>query len=166
MKHVGGLEWEVLKQVMLSFGDVAPFLRENELAPANRGKILAILDDQQKCSRLQVELAIVIDVGEHFVKAIYSLEGDGPLVFSCFEVLSTVNASIHAAHTPNTQAVIQRLSGTAGSTISSQQWLTYAKKCVESQALTTSRKSLLMSSVGVWLLSRQHNCSCFIKLMK
>ena len=31
--------WEVLKQVMLSFGDVAPFLRENELAPANRGNI-------------------------------------------------------------------------------------------------------------------------------
>ena len=125
--------WEVLKQVMLLFGDVAPFLRENEIAPANRGKILAILDDPQKYSCLQVELAVVIDVGEHFVKATYSLEGDGPLVFSCFEVLSAVNASIHAAHMPNTQAVVQRLIRATGrgSTISAQQWLMYAKKCVE-----------------------------------
>ena len=99
--------WEVLKQVMLYFGDIVPFLQENELAPATAtcGKILAILGDPVKSTRLQVELAILMDVGEHFVKATYSLEGDGPLVFSCFEVLSAVNASIHAAHLPNTQHV-------------------------------------------------------------
>jgi hypothetical protein len=56
--------WEVLKQVMLYFGDIGPFLQENEIAPANRGKILAILNDPQKNSRLQVGLAVVIDVGE------------------------------------------------------------------------------------------------------
>ena len=123
--------WEVLKQVMQYFGDVAPFLRENELAPANRGKILAIMDDLQKRSRLQVELAIVIDVGEQFVKATYSLEGDGPLVFSCFEVLSAVDASIPTVHMPNTVAIIEQISGLAGSTITSQQWLAYARKCVE-----------------------------------
>ena len=26
-----------------------------------------------------------VDVGKHFVKATYLLEGDGPLVFSCYE---------------------------------------------------------------------------------
>ena len=121
--------WEVLKQVMLYFGDIVPFLQENELASATRGKILAILGDPVKSTRLQVELAILMDVGEHFVKATYSLEGDGPLVFSCFEVLSAVNASIHAAHLPNTQAVIHRLTG--GNTAAAQECLTYAWQCVE-----------------------------------
>ena len=111
---------------MLYFGDIAPFLQENEIAPANRGKILAILNDPQKISHLQVELAVVINVGEQFVKATYSLEGDGPLVFSCFEVLSAVDASINTAHMPNTLALIERLCGMPGSTISSQQWLAYA----------------------------------------
>lgn len=111
---------------MQYFGDVASFLCENELAPANRRKIPAILDDPQKRSCLQVELAVVIDVGEQFVKATYSLEGDGPLVFSCFEVLSNVDASIR-----NTVAIIEQISGLAGSIISSQQWLAYARESVE-----------------------------------
>ena len=40
---------------------------------------------------LKLELAGTIDVGEHFVKATYFLEGDGPLVFACYEKLSTVS---------------------------------------------------------------------------
>ena len=84
-----------------------------------------ILNDPQKKSSLQVELAVVIDVGEQFVKATYSLEGDGPLVFTCFEVLSAVDAS---SHLPNTSAVIEHLSTIS---ISSQQWLAYARKCVQ-----------------------------------
>ena len=75
--------------------------------------------------------SVVVNVGEQFVKATYSLEGDGSLVFSCFEVLSAVDASIHAAPLTNTLAVIEHLSGMPGSTISSQQWLAYASKCVE-----------------------------------
>ena len=39
---------------------------------------------------LKLELAATIDVGEHFVKATYFLEGDGPLVFACYEKLSAV----------------------------------------------------------------------------
>ena len=116
---------------MLYFGDIEPFLSENEVAPACRGKVLAILNDPQKKSHLQVELAVVIDVGEQFVKATYSLEGDGPLVFTCFEVLTAVDASIHTGHLPNTSAVIQHLSRNFGNTISSQQWLAYARRCVE-----------------------------------
>ena len=93
--------------------------------------MLAILNDPQKKSHLQVELAVVIDVGKQFVKATYSLEGDGPLVFTCFEVLTAVDASIHTGHLPNTSAVIQHLSRNFGNTISSQQWLAYARRCIE-----------------------------------
>ena len=121
--------WEVLHQTMLYFGDIAPFLQENDLSPAGRGKILAILADPQKKILLQIELAVVVDVGEQFVKATYSLEGDGPLVFSSFEILSTLNASIHAAHLPNTQAVIHTIA--RSNSAAAQQLMVYAKKCVE-----------------------------------
>ena len=73
------------------FGDVLPFLEENpDLAPATRRKLLSILQDSQKNSKLQLELAAVIDAGEPFVKATYKLEGDGTLVFSCFDVLASL----------------------------------------------------------------------------
>ena len=32
----------------------------------------------------------MVDVGVHFVNATYYLEGDGPLIFTCFERLSAV----------------------------------------------------------------------------
>ena len=73
------------------FGDVLPFLEENpDLAPATRRKLLSILQDSQKNSKLQLELAAVIDAGEPFVKATYKLEGNGALVFSCFDVLASL----------------------------------------------------------------------------
>ena len=91
--------WEVLHQVLEQFGDLELFLRNNiEVSPATRSKLLEILSDQQKCSLLKVELAVVSDLGEHFVKSTYTLEGDGPLVFDCFE------AVIHFNHYPNTLA--------------------------------------------------------------
>ena len=45
----------------------------------------------RRLMNLKLELAATIDVGEHFVKATYFLEGDGPLVFACYEKLSTVS---------------------------------------------------------------------------
>ena len=70
-------------------------------------------------------------MGEHFVRATYSFEGDGLLVFSCFEMLSAVNTSIQAVHMHNTHAVVECLSGMPGNTISYQQWLTYPRRCEE-----------------------------------
>ena len=53
-----------------------------------------------------VELAVIIDVGKHFVKATYSLENDGPLVFPCFKILSTAHVAITSLlHPPNTDFV-------------------------------------------------------------
>ena len=55
--------------------------------------------------------------------------GDGPLAFTCYEVINRVSASIHAAHTPNVNAVVQCLSGT--NTTLSVQLCDYAHKCVQ-----------------------------------
>ena len=73
VKHVGRAGGRSFIRAMLYFGDIAPFLQENDLSPAGRGKILGILADPQKKILLQVELAVVVDIGEHFVKATYSL---------------------------------------------------------------------------------------------
>ena len=71
-------KWELMKQLLLQFGDVQPFLEENDdLGPATRPKLLAILTNPQRKSLLQIELASVIDCGEPFVKATYTLEGMG-----------------------------------------------------------------------------------------
>ena len=40
--------WEVLRQVMLLFGDVAPFLQGNELAQTNHRNFFSSLDDPHK----------------------------------------------------------------------------------------------------------------------
>ena len=121
--------WEVLHQVMLYFGDIVSFLQEGDFSPANRGKILGILGDPQKKILLQIELAVVVDVGKQFVQATYSLEGDSPLVFSAFEILSAVNESIRTAHLPNTEAVIRAIAGS--NSTASEQLMLYAKNCVK-----------------------------------
>ena len=46
-------------------------------------------------------LAALIDVGVHFVNATYYLEGDGPLIFSCYERLSAVAQAVAVDHYPN-----------------------------------------------------------------
>ena len=74
-------KWEVMKQVLEYFGDVEPFLRENEndhLAPATSGQLLDIFNDASDAKDLELELAALIDGGSHFVTATYYLEGDGP----------------------------------------------------------------------------------------
>ena len=120
--------WEVYWQLMNLFGDVLPFLEENpDLAPATRRKLLGILQDSPKNSKLQLELAAVIGAGEPFVKATYTLEGDGALVFGCFDVLASLAVGIRTAHFPNLTAVSTRLS--AGNPARSQQFEQYGCLC-------------------------------------
>ena len=91
---------------------------------------MQLLSDTQKYSYLQLELAAVVDCGERFVKAMYDLEGDGPLVLRCYEVLSILNASIHTAHFPNVTAMAEKLVG-GGSAARVQQYIHYGKSCVK-----------------------------------
>ena len=115
--------WEVLHQIVQQFGDVNPFLREQtEFSVATRRKLLQILEDPVKSSRL-------IDAGEPLiVKATYLLEGDGPLALICYEIVNNLFAGINVQHFPNLLAVAQTLS--PGSASRRQQWIDYGKACV------------------------------------
>lgn len=93
---------------MMQFGDVARFVEEAkdakvclQLLP----QLQAILSGPQRPTNLKLELAAIIDVGEHFVKATYFLEGDGPLVFTCYERLSAVSQFCQAPCFPNVRAI-------------------------------------------------------------
>ena len=48
--------------------------------------------------------AAMIDAGRHFVSATYYLEGDGPLVFNCYERLSALSHAIAIDSYPNLEA--------------------------------------------------------------
>ena len=82
--------WEVCNQLLWQFGDVLPFLQSHpNFAPATTTKLTQLLSDAQKAVYLQLELAAIVDCGEKFVKATYTLEGDGPLVFQCYNILKS-----------------------------------------------------------------------------
>ena len=53
----------------------------------------------------------MIDVGKHFVKSTYTytLEGDGPPVFICYEEIKKLGAVIETAHYPNVNAIAANL---------------------------------------------------------
>ena len=61
-------------------------------------------DDPVTARDLDIELAAMIDAGKHFVQATYYLEGDGPLVFTCYEHLSALAHAIDIEAYPNTEA--------------------------------------------------------------
>ncbi len=91
-------KWELMKQMMVQFGEIEPFLNHNtDLGPSSRPRLLAILTNPEKLKHLKLELASVIDWGEVFVKATYNLEGDGPLALTCYEEVQRVVAAIRVA---------------------------------------------------------------------
>ena len=115
---------------MIQFGDVLPFLNNEEIgSPATISKLTAILSDQSKNIYLQIELAVVVDAGKNFVKATYNLEGDGPLSLSCFQVIEELEASITTSHNPNLNAVVRKLCASIHH--SETQLMAYAKKCIQ-----------------------------------
>ena len=122
--------WEVLKQVAEYFADVEPFLRENDhLAPATRQHLVNIFDSIDDAADLELELAALIDGGVHFVSATYYLEGDGPLIFSCYERLAAVSHAVAIDSYPNTEAVARRLA--AGNVAVFNQLVDKAKACIK-----------------------------------
>lgn len=79
--------------------------KDAKVCPQIFPQLQEILSDPQQHMLLKLELAATIDVGEHFVKAMYFLEGDGPLIFSCYEKLSAVNQACQLPRYPNVQAI-------------------------------------------------------------
>ena len=80
-----------------------------EYLPSTTKKLTQLITDTQKSACLQLELAVVIDAGEIFIKSTYALEGYEALVFKCYEVLCELYAFIQMAHFPNLVAVSRRL---------------------------------------------------------
>ena len=104
-------KWKVFYDIFALFGDIIPFLRAYEASPTTCNKLLQLLSDKSKFEFLQLELAVVIDAGEPFVKATYKLEGESTLAFTCFEIYSSLEATVQLQHYPNICALANKLSG-------------------------------------------------------
>ena len=78
---------------------------------------------------LKMELASVFDVGVHFVKATYRLEGDGVLVLNCYEEIFKLRSAIQTGYYPNVQAITRQ--AYPGNAALQQQSITYAIGCVQ-----------------------------------
>ena len=99
-------KWEVLNQVSAFFGDVRPLLQENQdISPTTTAELLAILDNDGSRRTLQLQLAALVDIGKHLVEATYLLEGDGSLLFSCYEMLQSLATTFSQEHRPNLRAL-------------------------------------------------------------
>ena len=101
-------KFEIIKQVFDLFGDETFLRRHDYLAPSTRAKLLAVFDNARKKVYLELELATLVNAVLPFVQATYKLEGDGPLVFDCYDTISSLTTAIHVAHYPNvSQRIVQ-----------------------------------------------------------
>ena len=121
--------FEVVNHLFCSFGDLAPFLANEELSGSNLKKLREIMDDQPTNRKLKIEMAVTIDGMEPFVKVTYFLEGDGPLALHAYECISSLFSTISTHHFPNVISVARALSN--GNTSYEQQLLAYADFCVQ-----------------------------------
>lgn len=108
--------WELLHQTLLAFGDVEPFLNDNDdVAPKIMDRLRGIMGDLDTKCRLKLELAAVIDVGKHFVTATYDLEGDSGLSLTCYQRMQAVcnacQVDIAQMHFANLHAVALDVAG-------------------------------------------------------
>ena len=160
--------WEVMEQVYNVYGGIEGFLRNNDMAPATKEKLLDLLSHPQKRLLLKMEFAVVIDAGRPLVEATYMLEGDGPLLFKCYEELSKVSASFSKAYYPNTKANA-RATAAEYVILLLNRFSSIMRLNVSSQPKITLRRNLmpLMESLVRWCLpSRQHVCFHHLKFMK
>ena len=101
----------MMNLVLEYFADVEPFVRENDhLAPATRAHLMEIFNFLGDSKDLELELAAFVEGGNHFVSATYYLEGDGPLVFSCYERLATVSNAVAVAAYHNVETCLFTIS--------------------------------------------------------
>ena len=115
---------------MVQFGDIEPFLRRNgDIGSSLRPKLLEMVTSVQPHANLKLELAAVIDVGKHFVKSNYTLEGDGLLVRICYEEIKKLRAVIQLGHYPNVNAIAAVIA--PGNPAVQQQLILYALGCVK-----------------------------------
>ena len=99
----------MMNLVLENFAAVEPFVRENDHhAPATRAHLMEIFNSPADSQDLELELPAFVDGGNHFVSTTYYLEGDGPLVFSCYERLATVSNAVAVTAYPSVEGVAHR----------------------------------------------------------
>lgn len=120
-------KYEVMDQILSLFGDVKEFLEE-VVAPvgAVRRRLMNTINDLGTRAELQMQLAVTVEFCRPVVQATYNLEGDGPLSFTAYEIISGVRNFVNATplHLPSTLAVANRLGG--GNAAQRQQWMDHA----------------------------------------
>ena len=119
--------FELIKQVRDMFGDVVLFLKNEDLTTVTAQRLRTIMDDMPSLRKLKMEIAIMVDAMEPFVKVTYDLEGDGPLVLFAYQKISTLYAHISLAHHPNVVSVAKDLA--QGNTTHEAQLKQYANTC-------------------------------------
>ena len=118
-----------MNQLFKAFGDMKAFLENPELTSSACAKMLAIFNDPPQLRKFQIELAIMVDAMEPFVKPTYILEGDGVLALNAYGHLDALYQNISLEHYPNVSAIAKRLS--AGNSVHEQQLILYTKECVK-----------------------------------
>ena len=102
--------WEVHNQCLEYFGDIELFLQQHaDMGGKTCEKLVAMFADEESLKRLKVELAIVVDLGVHLVKATYLLEGDGPLFLKAYEILQGVSHAIGRCQYTNLHRVCSNI---------------------------------------------------------
>eukprot|EP00731_Ephydatia_muelleri_P007427 Em0003g1675a len=109
-------KYEWFEQLMRVWGDVIKILDELKAASINEAgsavEAYQMLTDIHTVSKLRVELAAVVDGAQPFLKACYSLEGDGPQAFEVYDEIKKCEHFIANPHFPNLSAICAELGGT------------------------------------------------------
>ena len=123
--------WEVMNQLLTTFGDVESFLAmPDEFSEKTKGKLLEFFKDLKKRSTLKVELASVVDAGKPLVEATYNLESDDLVVFKCYDLISSLSVSMKMENYPNVQAIVKSIVS-ASKTDAQLKWIKHARECIK-----------------------------------
>ena len=82
-------------------------MQHTDIGPKTRPKLVAYFDDPQKIRHVKLELAVVVNYGEPFVKATYNLEGVGLVALSRYTTVQEIVAFIEVDNAPNLQALVR-----------------------------------------------------------
>ena len=102
------LQSDPMNPVLEYFADVKPFVRENDHLATTRAHLMEIFNSPGDSKDLELEKATFVDGGNNFVSATCYLEGNGPLVFCCYERLATVSNAVAVAAYSNVEGVARR----------------------------------------------------------
>ena len=99
---------------------------------------------------MQLELAVVIDADELFVKATYNLEEDKALAFKCYEIYTGLLTAVELQHYPNLCAIAKKLSGIVHSLL--DRFMNYGKDKVKPvvQYLKSKFSNELSTSLSIF----------------